>query len=313
MMMNDHIIRLVENNGKDFASIKISAEKILPTDTILNGKLVDELKFFDFMKETVEEWGIKNRNVRFHAPRELNILREVDIPKTVKKDEIKKYITMEIGNTIHFPFKNPVFNVYDIIETDTVNKVTVVATPEEEIIKYTEIFEDVKLIPIAVDAQSLSVYRFFLNQEQPEDKAIYLFLELNLTSVNISIFRNHKAEFSRFQSLNVTIQDWQPNENVQPIQWTYTGDERRLYNEVEGQLNDIDNLMNFYRFSIHQGEKSVTNIILLGEYPDLEDIELRLQNLYNIPVTTLKVDQSEIETISPVFIPALGLALKGEI
>src|SRR5690554_1617102 len=114
IVMEDYVIRMVENNGKDFASIKITAEKPLPTNTIQNGKIVDELKFYEFMKEVVQEWGIKNRHVRFYVPHELIIMREIEIPKDVPTNEVKQYITMEIGNTIHFPFNNPVFDIYEL-------------------------------------------------------------------------------------------------------------------------------------------------------------------------------------------------------
>ena len=59
IVMEDYVIRMVENNGKDFVSIKITAEKPLPTNTIQNGKIVDELKFYEFMKESRSRMGDK--------------------------------------------------------------------------------------------------------------------------------------------------------------------------------------------------------------------------------------------------------------
>src|SRR5699024_1447507 len=116
------------------------------------------LKFFEFMKDAVDEWGIKNRRVRFYAPQEQVIMREIELTEEVKEDELKQYITMEIGHTIHFPFKNPVFDLYDTKKAESENKVTVLAAPEEELIKYTEIFDDVTLEPVAVDVQPLGIY-----------------------------------------------------------------------------------------------------------------------------------------------------------
>lgn len=312
IVIDDYIIRMVENNGKDFASIKNSAEKTLPANTIENGKIIDELKFFDFLKDVVQEWGIKNRQVRFYVPHELIIMREIDLPEKVKKSELKQYITLEIGNTIHFPFKNPVFDLYDTSKAENENKITVLAAPEEEIIKYTEIFADVKLEPIAVDVQPLGIYRYYLTETNGMNiDKVNLFLELNLTSSNISIFHQHKLEFLRYQSLNVMIQDWQPDETDNGVRWTFTGDETNLQGEIEDHLNELDRLMNFYRFSIHQGERAVTDIILLGDYPRLEDVKARIQNRYNLPVTILTAKANENEQLSSVYIPALGLALKG--
>src|SRR5690625_3672911 len=165
IVIDDYVIRMVENNGKDFASIKNLAEKAVPHGTIKNGKIVDELQFYDFMREVVREWGIRNYQVRFYVPNALIIMREIDLPDDVTKNEIKQFITMEIGNTIHFPFSNPVFDLYYLPHGETQSKVTVLAAPEDEIIKYTEIFADAKLKPIAVDVQALGVYRYFIKQQ----------------------------------------------------------------------------------------------------------------------------------------------------
>lgn len=313
IVIEDYIIRMVENNGKDLMSIKSIEEKLVPTGIIVDGKIVDELAFYEIVKELVREWNIKNRDVRFYVPDALIILRELDIPNDVKDTEMKQYITMEIGNTIHFPFKNPVFDIYDIQQENEVKKVTVLAAPEEEIIKYTEVFVDASLTPIAVDVRSLGIYRYFLTEQKniAQDK-VYLFFELNLKSIHISIFHKHKLEFQRHQPINIDINAWQADGDKQPIHWMYQGDPTQLYGEIDDHLNEIDRLMNFYRFSIRQGEKSVTDIIMTGDFPKLSDIVTQLKNRFPIEITLLDQNESLQEHhITGAFTPALGLALKG--
>src|SRR5690625_1723200 len=138
--IEDYVIRMVENNGKDLSSIKTIQKKRIPQNIIKRGKIVDELAFFEFMKKVVSEWKIKNRKVRFYAPHDLVILRNVNIPEDVARHEIEQHITMEIGHTIHFPFTHPIFNLYDVPETPDVKEVTVIAASEEEIIKYVNVF-----------------------------------------------------------------------------------------------------------------------------------------------------------------------------
>lgn len=318
IVLDDNVIRIIENDGNDLSSIKITTEKLLPEKMIENGRIVDEILFFEFLKDIVRELGLKGRQVRFNVPHELIILRELDIPKDIQAGDLKSYITMEIGHTIHFPFKSPVFDIYNMSKVETKNKVTVIAAPEEEIMKYTTIFEDVKLVPVAIDAQPLGIYRYFYHTERAiSSDNVYLFLELNLTSTNISIFHQNYLEFVRYQSLNIPIQEWQPTEQGEFLQWQFTGDETRLSGEVDDQINEIDRLMNFYRFSIHQGERSITNIILLGDYPDLQDVKQRLQYRYDLPITiltgtSLAGTSPDSNQLNQSFIPALGLALKGE-
>src|SRR5690625_1960083 len=111
MVIEDYVIRMIENNGQTLSSMKQVKEKIIPKNVIKDGKIIDELQFFVFMKSLVREWKIKHRHVRFYVPQSLVILRELEIPEEVEKEDIKQYITMEIGNTIHFPFQLPVFDL----------------------------------------------------------------------------------------------------------------------------------------------------------------------------------------------------------
>lgn len=312
LVIEDYVIRMVENNGKDLASIKFLAEKTIPTGLVQDGKVIDDEAFYEFMKEIVVEWGIKGESVRFYVPHSMVIMRDINITEYVIPSEIKQYITMEIGHTIHFPFSNPIFDVYSVQGTEKVEKVTVLAASEEEIRKYTTIFRDVKLKPIAVDVQTLGSYRYFYDQQKQVDpEQVTLFLELNLTSSNISIFRNHYMEFLRYQALNISKEDWQSSRE-KPIQWMYAGEEDYLFGAIDEQLNEIERIMNFYQFSIQQGERAVTDIVLLGDIPQLGEVVPRLQERYLLPVTTLSVGDLTIKhSVSPAFIPALGLALKG--
>lgn len=308
--IEDYCIRMVESNGKDLSSIKIIKEKEIPQNMIKRGKVVDELAFFEFLKTLVTEWNIKNRKVHFYAPHDLVIMRNIDIPEDVRRDEIKQYITMEIGHTIHFPFTHPVFDIYNLANTSHVDEVTVIAASEEEIQKYMNIFADAQLTPIAVDIHSLGTYRYVVaTAEEAIAKDVSLFIEFNLSAVNISIFHNHTLEFLRYQPLNTEREDWELAEE-ETFQWTYTGDEQDLQSEINDQINDIARLMNFYQFTLQQGEKAVDRLFILGDHPRLDHIKERLDEQYEQSIERLQIKNVE-ENIPARFIPLLGLALKG--
>lgn len=308
IVIDDYIIRMVENNGKDLSSINISAEKLLPEQTVQNGKLIDDMGFFEFMKELVDEWGLKKRHVRFYVPHELVIMRELELTEDVVENELKQYITMEIGHSIHFPFNDPVFDIYDTRKLADEKKVTVLAAPEDEVLKYINVFHDCDLRAEAVDVQPLGIYRYFVhNKANVQDDNVYLIFEANITSSNISIFHKHYLEFLRFQATNIPLQDWQPTELDGAYQWTFTGDESILQMELDDQANEIDRIMNFYRFSLHQGNQMVTDIVLVGDLPQLDTLKQLLEQRYNVNIRILQAeDQGDI-----AMIPALGLALKG--
>ena len=313
IVIDDYIMRIVENNGKDLSSITTLAEKLIPQGTIQNGRIVDEIGFFEFMKEVVQEFRLKNRLCRFFVPQEMVIIRNVTIPNEVKDSEIKQYITMEIGNSIHFPFKDPVFDLYSIPQVNNQRKVTIIAAPEEEIYKYANVFSDVNLKPIAVDMQSLGIYRYFLHQQQEtiQNDKVFFLLEISLLSANISIFHNRLLEFHRYQSLNLTIDNWEISEQT-PYSYSFKESETYLHGLIENLMTEIERLMNFYRFSIHQGEKNVTDIILTGDFPYLDLVKEAIKR-FDLPITILDMDEVmfDHELSSRGFIPAFGLALKG--
>lgn len=308
--IEDYVIRMVENNGKDLSSIKTIQKKRIPQNIIKRGKVVDELAFFELMKKVVSEWKIKNRKVRFYAPHDLVILRNVNIPEDVARHEIEQHITMEIGHTIHFPFTHPIFNLYDVPETPDVKEVTVIAASEEEIIKYVNVFDDVNLEPVAVDVHALGTYRYaYLTEPDRFTEDVYLFIEFNLTAVNISIFHNHKLEFLRYQPLNISNKDWELDSEDQSS-WVFTGDEIHLEAEINDQVNELSRLMSFYQFTLHQGNKSVNKIFLHGDHPYLPKIKELLETRYELPIEKIKPKVGEKE-IDIEYVPLLGLALKG--
>lgn len=309
--IEDYVIRVVENNGKDLSSIRIVKEKEIPQNIIRRGKIIDELAFYDFMKTVVDEWKIKNRKVRFYAPHDLVIMRSVPIPEDVDRDEIREYITMEIGHSIHFPFTHPVFDLYDLPTSSNVEEVTVIAASEEELSKYINVFTDLNLSPLAVDIHALGSYRYGLsiNEDFNEDQ-VFLFLEFNLSAVNIGIFHKHKLEFLRYQPLNIGSTDWESETEGEDLNWSFTGEADDLEAEINDQINDLSRLMNFYQYTLTQGEKAVNKIIVLGDHPKQDKILKLLKERYEQPIERLQVTELQ-QDIKREYIPLLGLALKG--
>lgn len=309
-VLEDYVLRMVENNGEDLLSLQTIAERPLPKQVIENGRLIDELVFFEEMQEAVKEWGIKGRNLRFFVPQSLIILREVEVPEDVTSENVKQYIEFEIGNTIHFPFKQPIIDLYPKISED--RKVTVLAAPEDEVLKYATIFSDLSLQPKKATIQPLGIYRYLLYHEPTiQEQKVYMIVEYNLSSINVSILHQHKVEFLRHQPLLATKDFWEYDE--EGGHFTFTGDEARYEGEVEDQIHELERLMNFYRFSIHQGEQEVNQIIVVGDSPYLNKVTNMIKNRFStIPIINLDVkEEINGEPIDIKFIPALGLALGG--
>ena len=73
-----------------------------------------------------------------------------------------------------------------------------------------------------------------------------------------------------------------PKDNAQSFERTGDGEWRWIASEAEleihiaDQLNNLGRFLDFYRYSVLDGEVGVSNIILTGSYPHLEDLQKRI-------------------------------------
>lgn len=320
IVIEDYILRIIETNGHDISTVKLFEERIVPSGLIEHGKITDEIAFYEFMKELVKELGFKNRQVRFNVPNSIVIMRQVDLPTNLKgRKEINEYLEMEIGKSIHLPFQEPIFDFPDI-EVDMMEihnekkQLTLFAAPGGELRKYTEIFADVGLKPISADVGILGNYRYFYYMHQVSKEQVYLIVEINMSSIHLGIFQDHQLEFLRYQDLDVELATSRQDAIIDNKALEYTQSKEVIKGLMQDQVNELERVMNFYRFSLHKGEKMVTNIILLGDYPSLGDIYKLMKNRYDeISIARLHghLSQTKDKEINAAFIPALGLAIKG--
>ena len=187
------------------------------------------------------------------------------------------------------------------------------AVPEEDVRKYTEVIADASLKPIAADVRALGVYRYFHEMDYSNETDVFLFFEMNITSINISIFHRHQLEFLRYQPFDFDLKLWVPNEQEEGTTWKFEGDEEEMWAAVDDQINELERIMSFYNFSMHKGMRNVTQIVVLGDHPNVYPAFQEIESRYNLAVTLLKAYENaeKIKEIGRQFIPALGLALKG--
>lgn len=323
IVLDDYVIRIAVSKGNNLESIKLLEEREVPLGLIEHGKIIDEMKFYEWMKELIREMGLRRHPVRFYVPNSLVIMRHVTIPEELIGEGLHEYFYTEIGKSIHLPFQEALFDVFvpkveghKEVETNEQQKRGVLfAAPEEEINKYMTIFADVSLRPEAVDIEPLGVYRYFFHLYERKKDVVSLFFEMNLTSYHLSIFHHHIPEFIRHQYLDIQTSAWKiTNKNSNLLTWEYHEKTDTLLGELGDHITELGRIMDFYRYSLYKGEKKVDEIIVHGDYPDIEKIVTKLKEQYDIPVKLLQAYMSEShdKEVDIRFIPVLGLALKGE-
>ena len=308
--LKDYVLRAIVAKGPE-PSHWHGYEYPLPADIVENGAIIDEVALFEIIKEQVVKWTGKKQAVRMFVPDTTVLLKSFEHPKDVKPQELRGYAAMELGHSIHFPFQDPLIDVYDPDAED--GKAILFAAPSEEITKIVGMLLDVSLDPEAADIRALCNIRLLEHMSMLVPNKTYLIAEWSINELSISIFSNGQVEFLRYQSIEIDMAQWQGKKVDEfSYQFLYNGETEDYQMVVMDQVLEIDRMMNFFKFSLHKGEKTVDEIIMLGDNPLLKSIGTLLSS--NLETPLMIVDGAKIEKFFPYFkkefSTLLGLALK---
>ncbi|MBY6037043.1 pilus assembly protein PilM [Fictibacillus nanhaiensis] len=308
LIIQDHVIRYLDLRQPELLEVKSSGERYLPEGIIQDGVIMDRETLLLLLEECVNDWGIKGREVQFLIPDSKLVIRKQQIPVDHMDDEIKGYLYMELGRTIHLPFEDPVFD-YVLLEKDIERReILLFAASEQMVTEYSALMEDAKLKPVAADASCVALYRLIYVNRLVSEEDHVLCLQFDIPSLQLSIFHHHKPQFFNYLKINTDMKNWNINmhsSGVQRVKWH--GDSEFIHGIIEDKLVEIERIINYYKFSMNNGQQGITKVVVTGEFPELSHIQDRLQSMLNIPVNVL--DQSDYALPSQ-FGVVLGLGLK---
>lgn len=314
IIINDHSIRYLELKQANPPIANRWGEHLLPPGIIINGKIQDYETLSLNLEECITEWKIRKRSIRFLVPESFVIIRKVSIPANVKDDEIKGYLYLELGSSIHLPFDEPVFDVVVLSNNGEKKEVLIFAAPEDQVMEYVDLFSDLDLEPIEAEISPLALYRLYYHLDQAKQKENLLVVQFDLNSVNICIFEQHIPFFMHHLPIDFNQEEWKRKLNHSgEYRLTYIGEPINLEYQFQDIYKEINRLLDFYRYTLNQGQKQVSRILLNGDHPMIEKIKKDLEERFHIPIETIAYGENEHnEHILPhTYFLALGLALKG--
>ncbi|WP_044894630.1 type IV pilus biogenesis protein PilM [Bacillus alveayuensis] len=313
IIIKDHVIRYVELKQTTPLILSRCEERYLPSGIIQEGKIVDRETLETILEECVSDWKLKNRRVRFIVPDPVVVIRTISLPKGLEEDEIRSYLFMELGTTIHLPFEEPVFD-YTILErTNEKLVILLFAAPEHIVKSYSELLEDVKLRPIAADISPLCIYRLFHTADQTKKEEHLLLVQVDLSAINVSAFHQHRPVFMRQLLFEGKFEQWEKKVDAfGNIVLEWKGKEDEPLRQLEDVYKEIERVMSFYRFSIQQGNGQISRILLTGDHPYLPQIYATMRERFDIVemLSENLIVSDNSKTIPPSYHLALGLALK---
>ncbi|WP_246940862.1 type IV pilus biogenesis protein PilM [Bacillus pinisoli] len=307
IIIKDHVIRFVELKTVSPISVLKKGERYLPDGLIKEGRIIDQETLLMILEECIQDWGIKKRKIRFVVPDSFVVIRKVDVPTDLADEEIHGYLQFELGSSIHLPFEDPILD-FEVVEVSEEKKsVLLFASPEEVIQEYVEMFQELRLKAIAADISPLSLYRLYYIMDQAATDERLLLVQYDQKSVNFSIFEEYKPIFMRHLVLDNPSKLWRVEEG----KYTYLGDPVELKSQMNDTYKEIERILSFYRFSLNQGRKQVTKIVVTGDHPKIREITGDLQERVEVPIAPLVMSRALREhDLTDGFQLAVGLALK---
>ncbi|WP_164668377.1 type IV pilus biogenesis protein PilM [Virgibacillus doumboii] len=261
----------------------------LPKDTIKDGTIVNKPVLLEVIKQLVQKHKWKRKKLFFAVPDDTVVIRQLQIPVSLSKEEAKGYVRTQIGNSFYLPFADPVIAL-EFLDADQENRnILLFAYPREKISAFEEVFKEAGLKPAAADLTSLSVYRYyFLTKSEEKDNV--LLIHWNHSALVLTAFQNHKAIFTRYMKIDVS------EEKII---------EESAMKMIDELMIEINRIIDFYQYSITKGASKIDQLLLSGDFPFLSSAKTNLLETLTIPLYSFEDEELPVK-----FIDALGLALK---
>lgn len=282
-------------------------EYCLPKETSNEEELQEEDLFHLF--EMVEQYQFKKGEVSFFVNDESLLFRTIELPNKSAYENLSEYVEMEIDHTIHLPFKNVAYDLYYANEQKT--KAIMFAAEEEEIMEKAENYEAIGWEPVVAGVEALSTYRYLEYTNQLPDVPIFLIVHWGIEGLSLSVFNTDLMEFHRYQPFEGAESRWkvEHHQNDCQIQLLEVLQEEII---IADAVDELVRVLQFYRYSLHKGERAVQYAIVLGDHPNESDIISSISEKVDFPVRGIdeRKHAEYYPSIPKYFAPLIGLSLR---
>ncbi|MCA0969929.1 pilus assembly protein PilM [Halobacillus litoralis] len=309
IVIKDHTLRYIVSPPNDPARIESYGEEFLPGDMVQDGRVQNLRRFEMVLEDIVSKHRLKNLPLYFCVPDSSVILRHISVPSDIEDEAIKGYLYQQLGESLHLPFEQPVFDFVKLSDDKREKEIFLVAYPQEKIAEMEESLSVAQFKPKSADLSSLSVYRVYEKLTFTTEGEHLLLVEWNVDGISVTAFHEGVPQFSRQMKTTLSKQDWKmfTADGESHLHWT--GDLQDMEAYVTDQLGELSRILNFYQFSVTKGQAAITRIILSGDWAYFEDLQNRLSQRVDIPVDTISLELLHL-SLPDRYTDAVGLIYK---
>ena len=174
-------------------------EILFDTEILHEERIIDPSLLENRLNALIAEKKWKHAQASVLLPDNFIIVREEKIPAQLAPSEIKAYLTLHMGQLIRSPFKETRFHFELLEEGETEQTVLLMLYPQDVILQYQSILQNVSLDPVVADISSLCLHRIIRQQNDIEPSPDKHVMVMQWGTVNnvIMVFNKDMPKFSR--------------------------------------------------------------------------------------------------------------------
>lgn len=295
-----------------------------------DGKILNKKDLISTLKNLTSnlQFGeIKTNKLIFSLPESKSFVHTFELPNNLAKNEIEELVQSQTAQT--FPY--PLTDLYLDFQIEN-NEVLLVASPKDIVDDYLELFEILKLQPIALEIESMSLARSLIREE----KETVLIADIGARTTNFSLFDRKRLRLSisipvagnKFtQAISKELKiPFEKAENLKKEAGLNPEiKEGRIFLILQKEIQEIiKEMRKIDKYFQEKEKKPIEKIILAGGsaiLPSLSEyLSANLEKRVEIPAPLTKINIDIVKKeylkekleINPIFYSTvIGLALRG--
>ena len=289
---------------KNILNINKLIEVKTPENTVYDGRILDENYIVAILDKLIKENNIKAKDVIFTTNSSSIINRDILIPSvadeeldTVVKYEIQQYLPINLNDyVIQYVFLEEALSE----NKETKLKINVTAFPEKMALSYYNVINSLALNPYILDVNYNSINKlanfgeFTLNNKNTIEGTV-AFVDMGATSINVSIFKDGKIDFTRMikiggdnidlalgESMNMSIKS---TEFIKMKEVDLLDNDegniktKTIQKVVDEVLEELERIIQFYR---NKSNSSIDKLYVFGGLSRFKNMDIYLGEKLNI-------------------------------
>ena len=295
--LGSNSIKFVE--GKIFRGV-ININKLINIKIregiIADGNIINKMELEVILRNTIIDNDIKAKDVIITTNSSSIINRDILIP-VVREEELDTVIKYEVQQYLPINLDDYVvqFLILDKVKEKEVEKLKVNVTvfPKRIALNYYNLINSLELNPYALDVNYNSILKFSNYMDNIKvnlEKSTVAFVDMGATTINVSISKDSKLDFTRLIKIGADNIDYALSQNsLTSIKSTEDIKKEDFDNSFIREILDelVVELERIFQFYKNKSQNNINKIYIYGGVSCIDELDKYLEERFSIEVNKL--------------------------